>query len=390
MFRFRHPLARSGSPRSCSFAAFLAVLALVAGACSPAGTSFSGTEDATDYLAATTWLVEADVVAQEDIPPAYRYLDLVVTDVLFQKPVYVSWVEYETPELPVGTPVPAMLVAPSTKVDLKGRRAFVALQAAGSPAELERGVTEGDGLRAYAVIMVFDEQWRLIDAATGNYDQYAEVYALYGQGREAVLGLIADAIAGRKARDARTEALEAGLPAPEATTPGPLGEWRREKGVEGPPSEGTASDRLEAWLADPPEARQLFVTDDEVIPGADVAAGVDGWVQRELVIADVTDLAAAYPWVGLRFPGVGILGPFGLRTEEGPETGPVPVFGYFPAGTDAELVGWASTTFPDLTTAGVIATLPADTWAEAESVTIDVTGDPAAGFQVRVAAAPQG
>ncbi|GIU91509.1 MAG: hypothetical protein KatS3mg011_0415 [Acidimicrobiia bacterium] len=366
------------------------MFALVTGACTSSDTARSGTRDATGYIAATTWLIEADVVAQEDVPPGYRYLDLVVTDVLFQKPVYVSWVEYDTPDLPVGTRIPAMLVAPSTKVDLKERRVFVALQAAGSPAELERGVTEGDGLRAYAVIMVFDDQWRLIDAPTGYYDQYAEVYALYGQGRDAALGLITDALAGRKARDARTEALEAGLPAPEATTPGPLGDWRRAKGFESGPIEPTPSDRLEAWLAVPPEARQLFVTDDEVIPGADAAAGVDGWVQRELVIADVSDLAAAYPWVGLRFSGVGVLGPFGLRTEKGPQTGPVPLFGYFPAGTDAELVGWTSTTFPDLTTGDVIATLPADMWAGAESVMVDVTGDPTVGFRVRTATAREG
>lgn len=359
----------------------LVVFVLVLGACSSVDTTFSGALDTTDYIAATTWLVEADVTYQEDIPPGYRYLDLGVVDVLYQKPVYTSFVEYPTPEMAPGMDVPAMLVAPSTKVDLEGRRVFVALQAAGSPDELKRGVTEGDGLRPYAAIMVFDSEWNLIDAATGYFDQYSEVYALYGKGEDAVLALIGDATAARKEADRLGDRRL-------VRTPGPLGEWRRALGVEGTQPEPSPSDRLEAWLVDPPEVRQLFVADDEVIPGADAAVGVDGWVQREVVIDDVSDLAAVYPWVGLRFAGVGVLGPFGLRTDEGPETGAVPLFGYFPVGVDAELVGWRSSTFPDLAAAEVIATVPVAVWDAGESVTVAVVGNDAAGFTVEPSPTP--
>ncbi len=364
------------------------LLAVALAACGFVDDRSTDAQDATGYLAATTWVVKAEVLQQDDLPPGYRYLDLRIDDVLFEKPSYVSWVEYPTPDLPVGTVLPAMLVAPSTGVDLEGQQVFAALQAAGSPEELKAGKPEGDGVRPYAVIMVFDPEWNLLDAATGYFDQYSEVYALYGKGKDAVLALIGDALAAREARDARNEAAEAGLPAPDVVTPGPLGEWRRAKGFEGDASESTPADRLEAWLADPPDARQLFITDDELIPGADAAAGVDGWVRRELVVTDVSDLAAAYPWVGLRFPGVGILGPFGLRTEDGSETGPVPLFGYFPAGRDAELVGWTSTAFPDLTTAQVITTLSVDTWADAESVTVAVVPDATVGFRIEPATAP--
>ena len=371
-------------------------VAVAVAACSPVGFTYSGAQDTTGFIAATTWLVEADVTYQQDGLPVVgigvqflgRELDLEIVDIVFQRSEYEwSGEAFSTPRLSPGQHILAHVSAPSADIGLEGRRVFVALQAAGAPDELEAQVRRNDGKSPYAVIMLFDDQWRLVDAATGYLDQYAEVYALYGQGRDAALALIADAIAGREARD---EAVAAGRRPLEVTTPGPLGEWRRELGVEGPPPEPFSSDRLEAWLADPPEARQLFVTDDEVIPGADRAVGVDGWVPREVVIADVADLAAAYPWVGLRFAGVGVLGPFGLRTEDGPDSGAVSLFGYFPAGMDAELVGWTSTTFPDLATAEVIATFPSSLWGEAGSVTVTVTGDPTTGFRLQGDTAPAG
>ncbi len=372
----------------------LVALTLLFGACSSVDTTFSGAVDTTDYIAATTWLVEAAVKAQTDGPGApqiglrvvARQFDLEIVDVLLERPEY-GWQGevFPTPHLQTGDAVQARISAPSSDVDVEGRRIFFALQAAGDPAELEAQIRRNDGERPYAIIMMFDEEWRMIDAATGYLDQYSEVYSLYGQGRDAALALIADATAGREAKD---EALAVGRQPLEVTTPGPLGEWRRALGVEGPQPEPSPSDRLEAWLVDPPEVRQLFVTDDEVIPGADRAVGVDGWVQREVVIGDVADLAAVYPWVGLRFPGVGVLGPFGLRTEEGPETGPVPLFGYFPVGVDAELVGWRSSTFPDLAAAEVIGAVPVAVWEAGDSVTVAVVGNAAAGFTLELSPAP--
>jgi len=360
----------------------LVVFVLVLGACSSVDARSTASEDDTAWIGATTWLVEATVTRRDDRPHNIRNLDLEINGVLFSQPTYWWLKEFPTPELRPGDVVRAELIDPSTDIDLVDRHVFVALQAAGEPGDLSVGVRAVDGRQAHAIIMLFDPEWNLIEVAGGLMGQFSEVYALYGKGKDAVVALIEDAAEVLYASN------RSGGVGPRPSTPGPLGEWRRALGVEGTQPEPSPSDRLEAWLVDPPEVRQLFVADDEVIPGADAAVGVDGWVQREVVIGDVSDLAAVYPWVGLRFAGVGVLGPFGLRTDEGPETGAVPLFGYFPVGVDAELVGWRSSTLPDLAAAEVIATVPVAVWDAGESVTVAVVGNDAAGFTVEPSPTP--
>jgi hypothetical protein len=346
-----------------------------------------GVEDPTGWIGATAWLIRAEVAGQADVRKETRHLELMIQEILYTSPTY-FWLEsYPTPPLAPGATVQADVTLPSTRTELRGRQVFVALQAAGDPVDLEEGTRAVDGERSYSAILIFDTNWRLIEAGGQHYDAFTEVIDLYGQqGPDHVIALINDA-AGRlqsenqrflAERDRSTEELASAASTPLGPTRGPLGEWRRSKGFEG--SQEPTPD-LEEWLATPAESRQLFVLEEEVLKDSDSRLDIGAWVQREVIIRSVQDISGAYPWLGLRFPGVGVLGPFASKAEKGL----VSLYGFAPVSRDAELVGWTSRSFPALDSAVLIARLPSTMWSTSDEVTVDVVLNDAGHIEVETA-----
>jgi hypothetical protein len=340
--------------------------------------------DPTNWLGATAWVVEARVTSQDDASRQRRHIDFVVLDVLYQAPTYFWSGEVATPTLVRGETVLAVIPQPSTEVDLVGETVYIALQAAGDPSELEAMVRSTDGERPYVATLIVGSDWNLIEAAGEHFDVYREVLALYGKGREALLSLIADASvplrasnrAALRESEMSEEELEQSSPIPVPTTRGPLGEWRRANGYEG---EVQAAVSLEEWLAVPAEERQLFMIEEEVIPGSAAALGFEGWIERELVVVNPSELTVRYPWIGVRVPGVGVLGPFSLSSEV--ETS---ISGLLPAGLPIELVGWTESLDPDLEAAEVIGVLPETLWASGDTAWVEVIGSAEEGFELRL------
>lgn len=215
-------------------AALLMALSLSLSACSPV---VDDAEDPTGWIGSTAWLVEAEVLNQPS-----GNMDLRIIEVLYQSPTYFYSGKYETPNLAPGTDLPIALDQASTRVGLEGTTIYVAVQAAGSPAELEALKRANDGRRSHAAIMIFDPDWEMIEAGGGHYDKFNEVYRLYteGDGMARVLALIADASARLSASNDRAleenqmtpEELEASSSWTLPPTPGPLGEWRQSNGYE--------------------------------------------------------------------------------------------------------------------------------------------------------------
>lgn len=100
-----------------------------------------------------------------------------------------------------------------------------------------------------------------------------------------------------------------------------------------PYPEDESIDVLTAWLAIPPAERQLSDILVDIPRGADERLGIE-WAWREAIIVDEGGLGD-YPWVGLRFPGVGVLGPFAVD----PGT-PTTVIGFGPADHPVEVIVW--------------------------------------------------
>ena len=96
-----------------------------------------------------------------------------------------------------------------------------------------------------------------------------------------------------------------------------------------------AQEQLQAWLDTPAERRQLGIEEFDLPEGAGDGLGVT-WVRREMMFRYDAVFADEYTDVGLFFPGVGILGPFRLDTEQSA----LPVFGTAPAHRPVQVVAW--------------------------------------------------
>jgi hypothetical protein len=198
------------------------------------------TLDPTPWLGADAWLVEASLLEQpiQSSPP--WTLSVRTGKVLWQRSTYYWLARYTTPELPEGADLAVEFAEPSADIDLHDIQLILGLQAAGTPEDLRAGHRE-DGASPFAVQLVFDQDYNLIDAGGNHLDAYREVLALYpGQGLDRVVALLDDAwvqyefdnewgLSVVNADDpAAIPSRDEGRPA----TPGPLGTWRRENGFE--------------------------------------------------------------------------------------------------------------------------------------------------------------
>lgn len=382
-----HSVAKGGGQKKAALVSTLVALLLIVSGCTIGQQHLEQGGDPTSWIGATAWLIRADIVAQEDVREETRHLDLVVKDVLFQSPTYFWLNEFQTPALVADEKVLADITLPSTRIDLLNQSVVVALQAAGEPADLEAGVRSNDGERSHSAILILDAKWNLIEAGGNHFEVYRNVLQLYPSNPNGVLSLIADASVKLNAdneaflaeRDLTPDELEAVPDQPRALTPGPLGEWRRANGFEFPAnSDQVTAESLDRWINTPPEERQLFVTPDEVIPGSDAQLELDGWVEREMVITNSDTVSEKFSWLGVRFPGVGVLGPFSSTAEEGFVT----LYGFAPLNHSAELVGWVGSSFPDLTQAVVISPVPEPLWGPSNVIWIEILGNELTGYSI--------
>ncbi len=115
-----------------------------------------------------------------------------------------------------------------------------------------------------------------------------------------------------------------------------------------PRYDDSADTALADWLATPAEARALSDQLVDIPAGADQALETE-WVWHEAMLVRMGSLAS-YKWVAMRFPGIGVLGPF--RAPSGEPA--VLIFGFGPSGGVVEIVGWLDEP-PDPQSAVVIA-----------------------------------
>lgn len=302
------------------------------------GMAFGGSSgDHADWLGGATWVVTATV---DDTRAGWSagVFELRLTDVevLATHPVYYWGAEHRTPafteagdgwaQLSVGT----RLRAPT------GQRVHLVLQATGEPDELAAGRRE-DGAPAIGVILLLDEDWRVLVGAGGHTRQFAELLALYGTpGLDAILALTADARV--HIEWSNRQPSDPALEEPRPTTPGPLGAWRRANGWEHDPDAPSHEEqRLEAWLTQDPATRPLPDVDDGDFPLDALAAalGTDTLVDWRVQLVGIDAFHREYPWVGLRLVDVGL---YGIHSTTGHDSLEFSTLG--PTDADAELVAW--------------------------------------------------
>ena len=183
------------------------------------------------------------------------------------------------------------------------------------------------------VKLILNEDWTVVD--TYQRDVAAAVADLLEfAGRDDLEAVMVEVLDGAFSRE---EALYDPTIDDSRPTPGILGEWRRARGLEpvGPPG-NAAQQALDRWLARPDQQRQLSDILDDLPPGADIALGVE-WVWREAAVVIDSDLRERYEWIGLRFSGIGVIGPVHLD----PDAPIQPILGWGPAAHVVQIVAWS-------------------------------------------------
>lgn len=342
-------------------ALFSVVLAM--GAC--ASTEAQGenfTIDPTSRLEASTWLVSGVVVKVDDVGFGHSRLTIDVGSVEVLSDTYRHFdLVYVTPSFPtIDGQATVEHYEPETSIDLVGRDVHLLLQAF-EPLDM---VLAGEGT---GVVAIFDEAWVPIEASgyDGTVQALRDLLPAYGQSPDAVKSLIADAQAGRTARDlARAQAAEREaaenailvwdddttadlddqfpLTATPPTTPGPLGEWRRANGWE-VVNDDFVEDDVAAFLATDHTKRQLPITEDEMPPELQDALGLGPWKPVRVVV-DRAILPEGAGWVGAYVADLGLLGPFHLDDRMGVGE----VSGLIPEGASMALVTWGVSDSPEI------------------------------------------
>ncbi|GIU91578.1 MAG: hypothetical protein KatS3mg011_0484 [Acidimicrobiia bacterium] len=358
---------------------WLVLLLLVSG-CSGSVGGEDNVGDPSGWIGAVSWVIEADVVSHSG-GGGVDELEVVVRDVVFARDDYYWLGRYPLPALEAGGTLKVELSGPTQGIDFTGETVILAVQAAGTPDELAAGVRRDGGL-SHSVVMVFDNTWSLVEAGGGHYQVYREIWSRYvPHDGGSLIRLLDDArvqLAYDNEQVLAAEETDGGRPDRDRfenrpSTPGPLGEWRRERGFEPPTggADGAGEDGLGDWLAVDPARRQLPLIVEDLPPGAEQAIGGDVLVPREAVVTLDDRAAATYPWVGLRFVGVGVLGPFRTHSD-----GPVPIDGIGGTVSPVQVVVWNSETIEDLADAIVIAEIPAGTWKPGTRLLLQISTNP--------------
>lgn len=360
--------------------AVMAIVAMVVVGCSSQPNGEAMVCDPTFALGASQWVVEGHVVDQGGTKNL-RLLDIRVQDVLWTRDVY-YWigVKYDTPRLESGSVLTVDLPEPSTRTSLTDQTLVFVLQAAGTPDELAAG-TGVNGEVVYSIRLVLDKNWNLVEARNYTLGAYQEVFDMYpGSGLGRLVALLDDAWPAYASSNESFIAVggsEASTQAIEVQTSGPLGEWRRAQGCESARIAQTSSDDLAAWMAAAPEQRQLPDVVEDLPAGAEAALGVT--LEARQVAVNVDDeFRSRYKWVGLRIPGVGVIGPYFVEGSE-----PIGITGLLPSTRTIEIVGWTGDTVDNLADADVLGTVPSNTWTLGEDLWIEIHGTSDSGFDLQ-------
>lgn len=359
--------------RSAGATAVALVLVVGLAGCSAAQGTYE--RDLTGWVDGGPVTIDAQVEGVSGDGHMGEIADVVVMQVLDSSDTYnFGYDAYPTPELVVGDHIRIREGAPTNHVSLKDGRFYFVLQIYGTPEDVAAG-RDAEGFDApYFVLGVFDQTWKLIDGQRDLYPQLQGVLALYPGGLDGVRQLVADAYAKREAMAPYNVPLtpeNAALAesAPNVTTPGPLGEWRRAHGFERPDATPTA-DIAAQVAATPPDRRQLPTGQEEFWPNIEESLGVSELVQWNLWVDVGKPFTDAYQWLGLRFPGVGVVGPF--NTEVGK---PIGVVGYGPPSGPVEIVAWSGQSIDDLSAAVVLMRVSPTEWEPSQYLWIDATSN---------------
>jgi len=355
-------------------AACALVVALGLSGCSPSieagesqGSAVSESSgDQTDWLSAGVLTIDAQVEGVSSDGQSGLIFDVLVDDVLASiDTYYFGGGEYVTPDVSGGDRITVHEGAPALDAQLEDGRFFFVLQVDGTPEDVAAGRDAHGFETPYFVLAVFDSTWQLVDAQRPLYPQLVEILALYPESLEGVGQLIADARAQFEAMLVYAGSSSAGGAA-EVTTPGPLGEWRRAHGYE---HEAIQDATAEVVAATPPELRQLPTQVEDFWPDIEESLGVGRLVEWHMEVEVGSSFAGTYHWIGIRFPGVGVIGPF--STETGPV---VPVSGFGPPAGPVEIVGWTQPDMlVDLSKAEVLLRLSASEWQPADYLWFDAS-----------------
>lgn len=340
--------------------------------------------DASGWLGASTWVVEASINSVGSDSRGIGTLQITIEDQLWNRPSYYWLGKYETPLLLPETELTVEFAEPSRKVEVDSRHKILVLQAAGTPDELGAGARD-DGASPFATLLIFDESYQLLDAGGGYYEAYSEILSLYpGRNLENLIQLLDDAwvlhefdnewaLAVRSSPDpANAPDRSEGRPA----TPGPLGEWRVDHKFETPLDEDESA--LAAWMETPSNLRQLPVSEDELMPGLEAALNVDR-LELGTAFVEVSDaFSMRYAWIGFRIVDSGVIGPFSTDAQGGL----VPISGYGPVIGVLEFVGWSEVDVVDLGALDVLATLRVEDWTPPSVLWIQADLDGEAGVRI--------
>lgn len=365
----------------------MAIIATMVVGCSSQPTGEAMVCDPTFALGASQWVVEGRVMDQGGTKDL-RLLDLRVDDVLWTRDVY-YWigVKYDTPPLAPGAVLAVDLPEPSTKTSLTDQTLIFVLQAAGSPDELAAGRGAHDEV-VYSARLVLNRNWELIEARNYTLGAYQEVFSMYpGSGLDRLVALLDDAwpeyAASNESFIAESqlpsgEGSEASTPAAALQTPGPLGEWRRARGCTNAQVAQTGSDDLAAWMATAPDSRQLPDVAEDLPEGAETALGMT-LESRQVAINVDDEFRSEYTWIGLRVPGIGIVGPYFVGGS-----GPIGIAGLLPSTRAVEIVAWTGDTVDNLAHADVLGTVPPDAWTrgEGEDLWVEVHASSSGAFDL--------
>lgn len=373
----------------------VATVILLVAACAPtgAGSYQSPDYDPTASLGGVVWIVDGEVLGLGSGPHGSQTLEVRVNDVLWRRDYYFLWGErFDTPVVESGSTIRVTVFERSTKADLAGRM-FLGLDADGTPEEFAAGV-DADGLSPYGLRVAFDPDWNLVEAPHGAFDAVSEVLDLYpGQGLERVVALVDDAWVGLEAENEAAMAEMAAADPAKAprfvppATPGPLGQWRRAHGYEVDEAQREvdearqAGGELAAWLAQDPVRRQLPTIPEDFPPGAEDALGVGRFVERRGVVVVDDAFLKVYVAVGVRVPGIGVLGPFFVDPS-----GIGDASGLMPPGRTVEIVAWTQDEVSDLADAEVLATVTPRAWKPGSDLWVEAVDDGHGGFAVTVTA----
>lgn len=337
------------------------VLAMLLGACDPLGLVLDQQEgDTSMFLDGTDVVVEADLVAVTpwEVDDHWSEWELQIRSVPLVTETY-RWdgARHDTPDLSEGDKIVAAYSGNPNGEALIGQTLFLAMTAGGPFEEMDDSV-RGYPALTFSPILVFDDRWNPIAVDSANISggsgaairDYREILELYdGSARSRALALVKDAVRSEHPKVELTIDGEMVKPLQKPAgwdrkwTPGPLGEWRRANDWEiGPESAEKATQQfVEAWMAVPAEERPLPVVEvDEQFGALQDLVGEVSF--RDVTVITTDRFVEEYSWIGLRFPEVGVIGPFSTGTGG---SNIASMVGYGPAVSEATLVGWSHKEF---------------------------------------------